>query len=79
MGKPLMLQEKDDERIEDLKEKTGLKTKIDVVRTALDLLASEVARRSRVKRWQNAVKIVGDSGLDVLADFKTPQRFKKLP
>lgn len=79
MGKPLMIQEQDDEKIEKLKERTGMKTKIDVVRSALDLLEAEVERRTRVKRWQNAVKTVGDSGLDVMKDFRRLGRFKKLP
>ncbi len=79
MGKPLMIQEHDDEKIEDLKEKTGMKTKIDVVRSALNLLEAEVERRNRVKRWQKAVKVVGDSGLDVMSGFKRAGRFKKLP
>ena len=39
MGKPLMLQEADAERIETRKKRLGARTKIDVVRSALDLLA----------------------------------------
>ena len=79
MGKPLMIQERDDEMIEELKEKTGMKTKIDVVRSALSLLEAEVERQARVKRWKNAVKAVGDSGLEVQKEFRKPGRFRKLP
>ncbi len=79
MGKPLMIQIEDDVRIEKLKEKMGAKTKIDVVRTALKLLEADVSRAERVKRWENAAKVIGKSGLDVLKDFQTSDRFKKLP
>lgn len=79
MGKPLMIQQDDENRIEKLKKKMGAKTKIDVVRTALSLLEADVSRAERVKRWQKAAKIVGSSGLEVLRDFQSSERFKKLP
>lgn len=79
MGKPLMIQEDDENRIENLKEKMGAKTKIEVVRTALSLLEDSVSKAERIKRWQKAAKIVGSSGLKVLKEFKTSSRFKKLP
>jgi hypothetical protein len=52
MAKPLMIQLADDSMIEDLKKKIGAKTKIDVVRQALNLLKADVVRRERIKRWQ---------------------------
>lgn len=79
MGKPLMIQPEDDNRIESLKEKTGARSKVDVVRAALTLLEEDVKRSERVKRWERAAKVVGKSGLDVLKEFQTPERFKKLP
>lgn len=79
MGKPLTIQLEDDEKIELLKKKMGVKTKIDVVRAALDLLEMQVAREERVKRWRSAAKIVGATGLDVLQEFQVPGRFDKLP
>jgi hypothetical protein len=79
MGKPLMIQEADDSRIEILKEKIGAKTKIDVVRTALTLLEEDVSRAERVKRWERAARIVGKSGMSVLKEFQTKNRFKNLP
>ncbi|MEK2644817.1 hypothetical protein [Bdellovibrio sp. BCCA] len=79
MGKPLMIQLDDDKRIEDLKKKTGAKTKIDVVRAALTLLEHDVKRTEKIQRWQRAAKIVGRSSLDVAKDFQTKDRFKKLP
>lgn len=33
----------------------------------------------RVKRWERAAKVVGKSGLDVLKEFQTKERFKSLP
>jgi hypothetical protein len=78
MGKPLTIQKEDDAKIEVLKKQLGLKTKIDVVRSALKLLEAEASRQNRVKRWQKAAKIVGGSGLEVLKEFATPDRFKNL-
>ena len=79
MGKPLMIQPEDDNRIESLKEKTGARSKVDVVRAALTLLEEDVKRSERVKRWERAAKVVGKSGLDVLKVFQTKERFKNLP
>ena len=79
MGKPLMIQPEDDNRIEILKEKTGARSKVDVVRAALTLLEEDVKRSERVKRWERAAKVVGTSGLDVLKEFQTKERFKNLP
>ena len=79
MGKPLMIQPEDDNRIEILKEKTGAKSKVDVVRTALSLLEADVKRAERVKRWERVAKIIGKSGLDVFKEFRTTDRFKNLP
>ena len=44
MGKPMMIQEDDEIKIEALKKKTGAKTKIEVLRRALVLLENEVDR-----------------------------------
>lgn len=79
MGKPLMIQIEDDDRIEDLKEKTGAKSKVDVIRRALTLLEEDVMRSERIKRWEKAAKIVGKSGLSELKVFQTSGRFKNLP
>ena len=79
MGKPLMIQPEDDTRIESLKEKTGAKSKVDVVRAALTLLEADVKRFERIKRWEKAARVVGKSGLEVLKEFQTAERFKNLP
>lgn len=79
MGKPLMIQQADDARIERLKRRTGARSKVDVVRAALTLLEADVSRTERVKRWERAARIVGRSGVDFMKDFRTKSRFKKLP
>jgi hypothetical protein len=79
MGKPMMIQDDDDQKIESLKKRLGAKTKIEVLRIALQLLETDLARSERVKRWQKAVKVVGTSGLDILREFQTSKRFAKLP
>jgi hypothetical protein len=79
MGKPITIQQEDDAKIEMLKKKTGATTKIEVLRIALRLLEEDVARKERITRWKKAARVVGDSGLEVLKEFQTPNRFKKLP
>ena len=78
MGKPMMIQEDDEAKIEQLKKRTGAKTKIEVLRRALVLLEKDVQRSERIKRWQRAVKAVGSTGLEVSDDFKTSGRFARL-
>lgn len=79
MGKPLMIQLEDDSRIEAIKEQTGVKTKIEVVRRALALLEEQLARQRRIQRWEKAARIVGKSGMDILKEYSSKNRFKKLP
>lgn len=78
MGKPLMIQPQDNDKIEELKAKLGVKTKIEVLRSALVLLEEKLSKEARVKRWQTASRIVGNSSMDILKEFQTAQRFKKL-
>lgn len=79
MGKPLTIQIEDENKIEELKDKIGAKTKIEVIRRALNLLEEDVERNQRIDRWNKAAKLVGASGMEVLKDFSTKNRFKKLP
>lgn len=78
MGKPLMIQSQDNDKIEELKAKLGVKTKIEVLRSALVLLEEKLSKEARVKRWQSASRIVGNSSMDILKEFQTAQRFEKL-
>ena len=77
MAKPLMIQEKDDALIEDLKEKIGAKTKIEVVRNALTLLVLKTARAERIARWKKAVERVSKSSAKVLREFQSHSRLKR--
>ncbi len=54
MGRPLMIQEDDDRRIERLKRVLGIDTKVDVLRAGMDLLEAEAERRARAARWRQA-------------------------
>ena len=78
MGKPLMLQEADAERIETLKQRMGARTKIEVVRSALDLLERSTERGERVRRWERAVKLVAGESRAVQREFQRHSRLKRL-
>ena len=78
MGKPLMIQEGDDSRIEQLKRRLGVRTKVDVVRAGLDLLEREAERRGRIARWRRAVTLARPTSRAVNAEFRSHARFKNL-
>jgi hypothetical protein len=79
MGKPLMIQLDDDIRIEKIKNITGAKSKVDVIRAGLTLLEENIKRSEKIKRWEKAAKIIGQSGLEELNDFNYSGRFKNIP
>lgn len=76
MGKPLMIQPEDEKRIETLKQKTGARTKVEVVRAGLRLLENETERRDRIERWKKAAHLVADQSLEVNKDFQKYSRLK---
>ncbi len=78
MGKPLMLQEADAERIETLKKRLDARTKIDVVRLALDLLERDADKAERVARWRKAARMVGRESRKVLSEFQRHARLRRL-
>ncbi len=78
MGKPLMLQEADAERIETLKKRLGARTKIDVVRSALDLLEQAAEKTERVVRWRKAAKLVAGESRKVSREFRRHSRLGRL-
>lgn len=78
MGKPLMLRDDDYERIEMLRMRTHARTKIDVVRSALDLLEGQVARAERVEQWQRAAKLVSTESRRVLHEFQRHSRLRRV-
>ncbi len=73
-----MIQAQDDELIEELKEKTGAPTKIDVVRRALRLLEADVDKQGQIKKWRKAVALVGDDNLKEGRLFISRGRLKKI-
>jgi hypothetical protein len=78
MGKPLMLQEHDAERIESLKERLGARTKIEVVRSALEPLERDAERAERVTRWRKAAKAAARESRAVLRDFRPHSRLRRI-
>jgi hypothetical protein len=78
MGKLLMLQEADAERIENLKQRLDVRTKIDVVRLGLDLLERDADRAERVARWRKAAKIAAPESRRVLRGFQRHSRLRRL-
>ena len=78
MGKPLMLQEADADRIESLKNRLGARTKIDVVRSALDLLERDAERAERVAKWRSVVGLVAPESRAALHDFRAHSRLRRL-
>lgn len=78
MGKPLMLQAADAERIEILKKRLDARTKIDVVRLALDLLERDTEKVGRVTRWRKAARMVGGESQQVLREFQRQSRLRRL-
>lgn len=78
MGKPLMLQDADAERIESLKKRLRARTKIDVVRSALDLLERDAERAERVVKWRRVAGLVARESRVVLRDFRPHSRLRRL-
>lgn len=77
MGKPLMIQEADEKKIEQLKEVLGAKTKIEVVRAGLILLERQTERNLRVERWRRAAKLVSETSAEVKREFQAHSRIKR--
>lgn len=76
MGIPLMIQDADNQRIENLKKELHIRKKIDVVRTALALLEKEAARLQKVKRWKHAARLVTKNSSEVNKEFQPHTRLK---
>ena len=78
MGRPLMLQEADAERIETLKKRLGAPTKIAVVRSALDLLERDTEKSERIARWRKAARMVAGESRKVSREFQRHSRLGRL-
>ncbi len=77
MGMPLTIQNDDNERLEFLKKKMGVKSKIEVLRRALNALEEEIERKERAQRLAKAVLLVKESSAEVNREFQKHSRLKK--
>jgi hypothetical protein len=77
MGKPLMIQLDDEKKINDLKERLGAKTKIEVVREGLRLLDSQVRRQEKIRNWKRVAGLVAESSKEVNQEFQKHSRLRR--
>lgn len=78
MSRPLMIQDKDRERIEHLMKDFHIKKQVDVVRAGLDLLEKELVRVKKIRRWKQAAKAVAENSKSVNKGFQKLSRLKKI-
>jgi hypothetical protein len=74
MGKLLMLRDDDDRRIERLKRRIGAPSKVQVVRSALDLLEAQADRAEKIVRWRHAARLVAENSAAVNREFRPGAR-----
>jgi hypothetical protein len=77
MGKPLMIQDDDDRRIQRLQQRLGIRYKVDVVRAAMTLLERDADRQARAKRWRRAAAVAAPTSRVVNAEFRPYTRMKR--
>ena len=77
MGKPLMIQEADDRRIERLKRRLGIERKVDVLRAGMDLLEAAATRDERALTWRRAAARVATTSRRVNTEFRAYSRLKR--
>jgi len=78
MGKPLMIQQADDDRIDALKTRLQARTKIEVVRCALALLERETERREKAEQWKLAAARVARESRTTLREFRPHTRLDRI-
>ena len=79
MGKPLMIQDEDDRRIQGLQERLGIRRKVDVVRAGMALLEREADREARQAQWRRAAARAARTSKATNADFQPHARLKRRP
>ncbi|MBI3048772.1 MAG: hypothetical protein HYY76_10735 [Acidobacteria bacterium] len=79
MGKPLMIQDDDDRRIQRLQARLGIRRKVDVVRAGMELLEREADREARVARWRRAAVAAAPTSQAINAEFRPHSRLKRHP
>lgn len=77
MAKPMMLQDADDTTIQKLKILMGARTKIEVVRQALRLLAQRIDHQKKIAQWKKAARMASSASYKVLQEFQPYSRLKK--
>jgi len=77
MGKPLTIQLEDDKRLEALKGPLGARTKVEVLRRALDSLEEKLRRHARAARWMRAARLVAGESARVNKEFQKHSHLKK--
>lgn len=77
MGKPLMIQEEDERRIDTLKRRLKIARKVDILRAGIELLEKEADRRERVLRWKRAAGLAAKTSQQVNAEFRRYSRLKR--
>ena len=77
MGKLLMIQPRDDARIERLKRRLGIDRKVDVVRAGIDLLEAHADRQERAARWRRAAGAAAATSRRVNTEFRAYSRLKR--
>ena len=77
MGKPLMIQEEDERRIDSLKRRLKIARKVDIVRAGIDLLEKEADRRERILHWKRAAALAAKTSREVNAEFRPYSRLKR--
>jgi hypothetical protein len=77
MGKPLMIQEEDERRIDTLKRRLKIARKVDILRAGIELLEKEADRRERVLRWKRAASMAAKTSQQVNAEFRRYSRLKR--
>jgi hypothetical protein len=77
MGKPLMIQEEDERRIETLKRRLKIARKVDILRAGIDLLEKEADRREKVLRWKRSAALAAKTSQRVNAEFRPYSRLKR--
>jgi hypothetical protein len=78
MGKPLMILDEDDRRIEKLKKKLGIRSKVDVLRAGIELLEREAERKEKIRRWKRAAALVSRTSREVNQAFQPYTRLKRI-
>lgn len=77
-GKPQMIQEEDERRIESLKRRLGIQRKVDVLRAGIELLEKEAERRERIRRWKRAADLAASTSREVNAGIRQQSRLGRI-